>query len=266
MTCHTRPVRPCPVCNATRTVAFSTMVLNRWTTEAVHCRSCGLLQLVDPRWLDEAYGPMLAAADTGVVERSIDVARRCGFLFARWFGSDAPLVDISGGNGLLTRLLRDRGFDCRWEDPFATNVLARGFEWSPGDRARGAVAIEVLEHVEDPLAFLRDIFDRTGTEAIFFTTTAYEGDLPPKDWWYYQFDIGQHITFVRRQTLEHIAGLLDARLLTKGPYHVMVRARRPAWPFALATSRFGPAVAWITNRRSRSRVIADSTALRNAAR
>jgi hypothetical protein len=38
---------------------------------------------------------------------------------------NGTFVDIGGGYGLLTRLMRDRGFDFYWKDPHCENIFAK---------------------------------------------------------------------------------------------------------------------------------------------
>jgi hypothetical protein len=82
---------------------------------------------------------------------------------------DASLLEIGCGRGLVTEALRDAGFDCRGVElasavppprvaPFVRTGTA--FQDLPeGERvsARGALLLDVLEHVDEPVAFLAEI-------------------------------------------------------------------------------------------------------------
>ena len=48
-----------------------------------------------------------------------------------WGGAiSLPIVlDIGGGTGLLTRLLRDVGFEAQWSDEYCDNIFAQGFTY-----------------------------------------------------------------------------------------------------------------------------------------
>ena len=68
-------------------------------------------------------------------------------------------VDWAGGHGVLVRLMRDAEFDFYWQDRYAQNLFARGFEWGADSGlqpATLATAIEVLEHAPDPVVLLEE--------------------------------------------------------------------------------------------------------------
>jgi 2-polyprenyl-3-methyl-5-hydroxy-6-metoxy-1,4-benzoquinol methylase len=51
--------------------------------------------------------------------------------------------------------MRDRDFDFYWSDKYSENLLARGFAANHGPYGV-AVAFEVLEHLPNPIEFLRE--------------------------------------------------------------------------------------------------------------
>lgn len=81
----------------------------------------------------------------------------------------ARLLEIGCGRGIVTEALRDAGFDCRGVELANAKVSERiapfvrtgiGFEDLPhAERAgvRGALLLDVLEHVPEPVAFLAQI-------------------------------------------------------------------------------------------------------------
>lgn len=249
--------------------AFEGTLLGRHRALYVRCDRCELLQVVEPAWLEEAYSSAISSVDTGLVARNLIVAQRVSGLLAAWFGMDATCVDLAGGYGLLVRLLRDRGIDAFWDDPYAVNELARGFEFQAGQRVDAVTAIEVLEHVQRPRQFLEESFDRTGSSAVIFTTELYQGQSPPADWWYYQPETGQHISFYTRKTLRTIARSLGCTLYSRGSFHALATERLNRLPFAMSASRLRTGLdLWATRGRT-SRTQADSdymAALARAAR
>ena len=146
----------CPICMGTRAERFRARILGKYDIRYFYCGHCGLLQTEPPFWLEEAYSTAIAKTDTGLVTRNLYNAKALTSLLYFCFDPAADYVEYAGGYGLLTRLMRDRGFNFFWHDSYCQNIFARGFEWNQfgGRRASLAVtAFEVLEHVSDPVAF-----------------------------------------------------------------------------------------------------------------
>jgi hypothetical protein len=201
-------MKNCPISGKPMRFAFSAKVLNKYEISYFFSDTSGLLQTEQPYWLSEAYDSAIGDSDTGLVQRNLLNARRLEPLFHRTVTDGAKIVDVGGGYGLLTRLLRDRGFDCYWFDKYCPNLFATGFEAPDGLKADALIAFEVLEHVEDPKAFVSEIFDRHSCRTLIFSTLTFEGKPPTTDWWYYARESGQHITFYQPRTLAMLARYL----------------------------------------------------------
>ena len=232
---------PCPICQTLPAPAFRARLLNRHDVQFHHCPDCGYLYSDTPYWLDEAYASAIASADTGLVLRNQHLAGKLGVLLFHLFGADGRFLDTAGGTGLLVRLMRDQGYDFRWEDPHCANALASGFEAQPGDTGFAAVtAMEVLEHLHSPLPFIERQLARSPTRSLLFTTELFEGPPPGPDWWYYAFEMGQHVGFFQPRTLARIAERLGVRFHSAGGLHLFTTldvsprryrqlVRRPTW-------------------------------------
>jgi hypothetical protein len=231
----------CPVCSSKRRELFQATLLRKYEVHYFLCETCGLIQTEQPYWFNEAYSSAIADADTGLVSRNLEIARKLAGLLYFSFDPNAQFLEAAGGYGLLTRVMRDRGFDFRWHDPYCENIFARGFEWDPvnGTAKGGAVtAFEVLEHVTDPIDFIRKALAQAKTRTIVFSTLLYEGKPPrPEEWWYYSLESGQHISFFRKDTLNILAGKLGLRLYTHGSFHVLTDAALNEMVFRICTSR-----------------------------
>lgn len=252
----------CKICGSSTHKAFNARVLAKHDVDFFCCDTCGLLFTPNPHWLDEAYSSAIAAADTGLIARNVQVSNKVACIL-HWCGLDqvaAKYVDIAGGYGMLTRLMRDLGFDFYWSDKYCANELAKGFEYVAGQQACTAVtAIEVLEHLTEPLQFIEESLSSVGADSIIFTTELYAGPPPsPAEWWYYTFETGQHISFYQHRTLEFIAKKLGLQFSTAHGIHVLSRKPISAISLWLAThptiSRFG--AIW-TRRRKGSKTVAD---------
>jgi len=228
----------CTICGSETRLSHRATVLSRYDVAYLYCSQCGLLQTEPPYWLDEAYSDAIALSDTGLLTRNIAVAMRLTALLTFAFPRDVRCVDAGGGYGVLTRLMRDIGFDFYWTDPFCANLFAKGFE---ADRAGGSfpvvTAFEVMEHLHDPIEFIRQAMAKYHGAAFAFSTQLFDGSPPPLDWPYYSFETGQHVSFYQRRTLRHIADVLGMRLYSSGHFHLITSHSVSPALFRLCTSR-----------------------------
>jgi len=63
---------------------------------------------------------------------------------------------------------------------------------------------------------IKKVVDEYKPDTIFFSTLLYgkKGVLPPRDWWYYIYDIGQHVLFYCAESLKYIGDLLGYNFYT----------------------------------------------------
>ena len=195
----------CPISDDTMEPVFSEVLLGKYAVSYYYCKVCGFLNTENPYWLKEAYQEAISGSDTGLVQRNI---ANCAFLeglLQLLFRGEGRYLDIAGGYGLLTRLLRDKGFDCYSTDKYCRNLLAGAFKPGKEFKADALFAFEVLEHIEDPLKFLSNAFREFDCRTLIFSTLTFKHPVPPRDWWYYMFDSGQHISFYQTHTLSLLA-------------------------------------------------------------
>lgn len=231
----------CPVCSEQMKFAFTAEVLRKYQARYEVCGACGFLRAHEPHWLDEAYSRAIAAADTGLLARNFSLAGKlAGALYwALDERGQGRYLDSAGGYGVLTRLMRDRGFNFFWADKHCENLLAPGYEYRPELGAcRAVTAIEVLEHLTEPLAFVAEALSSAGAQTLLFTTELYAGPPPdPLTWWYYTFGTGQHIGFFQRRTLEVLGSRLGLSLTSANGIHVLSRQPASQARLAFATGR-----------------------------
>lgn len=201
----------CPISEKQMSLVFSATVLKKYVVNYYYCEESGLLKSEKPYWLDEAYKEAIADTDTGLVQRNIANSSWLELIIQILFSGQGAFLDVSGGYGLLARLMRDKGFDFYTIDKYCKNLFASYFEPLPGFKADALCAFEVLEHVEDPLHFMADVFEKYSCRTIIFSTVTFSNDtIPHSDWWYYSFETGQHITFYQPRTLERLARKLGS--------------------------------------------------------
>lgn len=259
---HTGHGIGCPVCSGPMTHCFSEQVLGKYRADYQVCEQCGFLRAHDPHWLDEAYSSAIAAADTGLVVRNFSVACKLAGVLYWVLGErgEGCYLDSAGGYGMLTRLMRDFGFDFYWADKYCNNLLVPGFEYSQAKGPCNAVtAIEVFEHLTDPAAFIEETLAFSGAQTLVFTTELYEGTPPKPDaWWYYAFETGQHIGFFQRRTLETLGARLGLQFSSANGIHVFSRTAMNERLLRAVTGRWASRIApWWIRRRLGSKTMSD---------
>ncbi len=223
---------PCSLCQSERSNAFVGKILNKYDVDYYLCNNCGLLQTENPYWLDEAYNSAIADADTGLLSRNYRTSLSLGLLLYFLFGKHGKYIDNAGGYGVLTRLMRDTGFEFYWHDKFCQNLFARGFDASFDDVTYDAVtAFEVLEHIYQPLEYIEECLKNSKSRTFIFTTLTFSDNPPSPDWWYYTSSTGQHISFYQHKTLEYMASKLGLRLYSNGNWHMFSDKKLPEWQF-----------------------------------
>lgn len=240
--------KTCAVCAGSMKAQFTQLVLHHHQVTYFQCGSCGFVQTETPYWLDEAYVSAIANEDTGILVRNASIARKVSALIHLCLEPGDVYLDLAGGYGILTRLMRDVGFDFYWHDDYCQNLFATSFGRDSMPSAPAAVtAFEVLEHVEDPVSFLSEALDATTNRTVILSTELFDGRAPrPDDWWYYVPETGQHISFYQRQTLEEIARRLSVRLYSNNDIHVFTAQPIDAKRFRLATGRMSwPISLWL---------------------
>jgi len=180
-------------------------VLNKHVVTYYRCSLCGFIQTEKPYWLEEAYATAITNTDIGLVRRNVSMSRVCEAVILLMFDANGAFLDYGGGYGMLTRMMRDRGFDFFRFDAWAPNLFAADFECVKGRRYELVTAFEVFEHLAEPRSELEAML--TYSRNVLFSTRLIPDRAPPiAQWWYYSPEHGQHVSFYSRKALEAIAG------------------------------------------------------------
>lgn len=217
----------CRVCHSQSKEAFRAKVLSRHDVVFFRCDACGFIQSERPYWLKEAYEQAITLTDTGILQRNRSIANRLATVLYWGFNPRGRFVDCAGGYGIMTRMMRDYGFDFYWNDPYCENLFAKGFECpdlSEKNPVEAVTSFDVLEHLENPVEYVSGIFEQYHCKALICTIFLYKGgQAPPRDWWYYNFDEGQHIAFYQESTMNIIADRLGLQFTSVKGLHLFSR-------------------------------------------
>jgi 2-polyprenyl-3-methyl-5-hydroxy-6-metoxy-1,4-benzoquinol methylase len=199
----------CKICGSTSAFIFTKRILLKYDVSYFQCSNCGFMQTEIPYWLEETYQASFYAIDTGLIARPLRFGQVTDRLIMQYFNPNAKFVDFGGANGVFVRLMRDKGFDFYRYDRYAKNIYALGFDIKdlPEEEHRFELvtSFEVLEHFENPLENLRDLF-LLSNNILFSTFLQPHSDKSElQTWWYLAELHGQHISFYTVKALKFIA-------------------------------------------------------------
>jgi hypothetical protein len=201
------------------------------------------VQTEKPTWLEEAYKSPINLSDTGIMKRNLLNKTNVLIALTMLGCRSGKVVDFAGGYGLLVRTLRDIGIDAYWNDPFTSNLVAKGFEYS-GEKGNLVTAFEAFEHFENPIKEIQSIFQIAPN--LLFSTEIIP-NIPPKadEWWYYGLEHGQHIGFLSLKTLNYIAEKFNKFVVTDNKsIHLLSekKVNKYQWEILIKTSKIFPRI------------------------
>lgn len=233
----------CKVCGKESRYIFKHKILDKYEVAYFQCSACEFIQTEEPYWLTEAYIHSLNIEDTGIITRNILCAKRTSVVLYSFFNHHGKFLDYGGGTGLFVRLMRDYKYDFYWNDPFTTNIFARGFEFDLSMQSNydAVTSFECIEHFVDPHSEIKKMLSIA--PAIIFSTEIFSGGTPsPDSWRYYYFSHGQHISLYSLKSLQVIAHEYNLHLLTNNKsFHVLSPEKHSSLAFQalLKTSVLG---------------------------
>ena len=206
----------CKICNNTSEMIDKGKILNKYNINYYQCTSCGFVQTEEPYWLDESYSEAISLSDTGIMARNLIFSNLATIIISMLLDKNGEFLDYGGGYGILTRLMRDNGYNFFWYDKYTKNLLAKGFEGELSNKRYDAVtSFENFEHFEDPLSDIEKIFSIS--DFVLFSTDLVTVPAPTTEkWWYYCLEHGQHVSLYSRQSLEYVASKYKYNFLSNG--------------------------------------------------
>jgi hypothetical protein len=214
------------------------------------------VQTEEPYWLVEAYRNPISQADTGILARNAALARIVAVLIYFLHDKQGAFVDYAGGYGIFTRLMRDLGFDYYWCDPYAKNIFAQRFVYTPELKVGLVTAFECFEHFVNPCGEIEAMLKIA--PCILFTTDFLPAPIPaPGAWWYYACEQGQHIAFYRPRTCKYIAQHYGLQFYSHWGIHLLTRERISELRFRMLIEWCNRGLFSFVKRSMRSRTMED---------
>jgi hypothetical protein len=229
----------CNVCGAPAKEHAQARILGKYDIRYDRCTSCGFIQTESPYWLEESYSSAIKGSDVGLIKRNQELAPATARVIHTFFDVKAKFIDYGGGYGMLVRMMRDLGYDFYWQDKYAQNLMALGFEVQVGSRYELLTAFEVFEHLPNPNAELKLMLE--WSDSVFFSTVLQPKTPPmPENWWYYGLNHGQHVALYTRESLNKLASANGLNFYTNGKnLHLFTKKRISNLAFAVLCSRIG---------------------------
>jgi hypothetical protein len=196
---------------------FTKRVLNKYEVSYYRCKDTGYVQTEEPYWLKEAYESAITQLDIGLAQRNITLTAFIDRFIPQNFNARARFLDYAGGYGLLTRLLRDKGYDFWSVDHYCKNLFSpyNDLACLKGEhRFEMVTAFELMEHFEDPLQQIQDPLQYS--DHFLFSTELIPDAEPPVDWWYWAPETGQHVSFYTLAALQEMAKRNNRRFYSNG--------------------------------------------------
>lgn len=253
----------CKICSAKSENVFSAKILHKYNINYYHCSNCGFLQTEEPYWLEESYDSAINIEDTGLLKRNFTFVKTTSVIINFFFNKGGAFLDYAGGYGIFVRLMRDIGFDFYWSDPFAPNLVARGFDFDDDEKIELITAFECFEHFNNPITEIEKMLHITNN--VLFSTRVFNGKPPqPDSWWYYSLNSGQHISIYSVNALKFIADKYNLYLNTDNKsLHLLSKKKINNTYFSLLKKMSSLGLAGILNLRLKSKTDLDYELLKS---
>lgn len=242
----------CRICGSPASFFATGLLMGKYDVKYYRCGGCGFVQTEEPYWLAESYSDAITGSDVGLVSRNITVARLVRTLVHVFFDAGGKFLDYGGGYGLMVRMMRDYGLDFYLSDKHCENIFAACFDADipGGQRFELVTAVDVLEHLSDPVAEIARMLEVT--DNIFLTTELMPPEVPkPGEWWYYGMDHGQHISFFTGRALSVIAEKYGLNLYSRNSFHLLTRKKLSPVMFRIVCSgKIGRLIGMFYRRKS----------------
>ena len=232
----------CPNCNSNsvKKIRKVNVTKEKKETYLCHCNCCDYLYLENPNWLEIAYKNKFYG-DTGYVYRNYNLVKKSLILFRIWKLFTQKIFpkacDIGAGIGLYARLMRDNGYNFYGSDQYSEMLLIQPFI-DENSEYKIKTSFEVVEHLPSLPVFLKTKIKKVDL-FLFSTELRKVADIPDNEWWYYSFQVGQHIGFHSKKSLKkafEVSGYESKKLISFGSsFHAFVNTKE--WEYSIKLSK-----------------------------
>jgi SAM-dependent methyltransferase len=206
------------------------------TADLFACLQCGFVQAGDIHDVASFYEQMDDPEYEQTRAPRLVQAQKLITLLSRYKKAPATLLDVGAGSGILLEAAQAEGYAPhgvelshqlqRKAAQMGLDVIHGTMDAVPAGQSYDVITlIDVIEHVEQPLQVLQQIYAHLADEGVFMTVTPDRKSLLARllgwRWWHYRY---AHIGYFDRATLTHI--------LQRAGFEVE-RFYRPTWYFPL---------------------------------
>ncbi len=207
----------CSICNNLTTPIFKKLFLSKYDVSYYRCPNCDFVQTEKPYWLEEAYESAIVNMDVGLLYRNNTLSEVAASVIHRFFNADECFMDYGGGYGILTRLLRDKGYKFYSQDPYCKNLFAQDFDADKKQDSRFELltSFEVFEHMANPMEEIEKMLSY-GRNILFSTELHPQAEEDISNWWYLIPDIGQHVSLWSSKSIAYVAKYFSLQIYSNG--------------------------------------------------
>ena len=224
----------CNICKSETTKIFDAKVLNKYNAKYFKCTGCNFIQTEPPFWLEESYSNAITSLDIGMLKRNLFLTNATQNIIYFFFNPKSAFLDFGGGYGVFVRLMRDKGFDYYRQDLYCENIFAKKFDVNDTKLSKFELltAFEVFEHLENPTKELDKMLSLSDN-ILFSTELVLDENATPDSWWYFCPEIGQHISFYSKKSLELLAKKHSLNYYNSKSVHLFTKKKINKWLFKL---------------------------------
>lgn len=237
----------CPVC-ATQAKALDVVDFNKNCEEKTgiflpmsgrpvyyyHCPNCAFTFAPElMAWSKEEFESNIYNEEYGIVDpdyleaRPTNNAKAIFDTFGEYY-KGAKHLDYGGGNGLMSRIMREKGWNSTSYDPFVNTDV------NPADLGKFdfITAFEIFEHVSDVNHLIKSLTTLMHPQSVvLFSTLISDTDIKPNqrlNWWYASPRNG-HISLFSKKSLSLLAESVNLKCGSFNSVAHYLYFNKPEW-------------------------------------